>query len=179
MYQRGGGEVDMSSDSWLDRMPLLISLTVSLAKNIMPLQAGRGNVPAVHRSALITASHSADISDFHSSLFCRVKNSLRQLQQGKRALCTGQISCCKLSVQNRHEYWHPTIHLPTALNDYQVPDSPSTDLAPSPRISMDVWEVVESVLHFKWSFHSFPHELLLFALANMLYAKFPTGLFSN
>lgn len=44
---------------------------------------------------------------------------------------------------------------------------------------MDVWEVLESVLHFKQSFHSFPHELLLFALLNALYAKFPTGLFST
>jgi len=43
MYQIGGGEVDASSDSWLDRMPSLISFTVVPAKNIMPLQADRGN----------------------------------------------------------------------------------------------------------------------------------------
>lgn len=56
----------MSSDSWLDRMPPLISFTVVLAKNIMLFQADRGNVPAFHRSALITASHSTDISQASS-----------------------------------------------------------------------------------------------------------------
>lgn len=39
MYGIGGGEVDVSSDSWLDGMPLFISFTVVLAKNIMPFQA--------------------------------------------------------------------------------------------------------------------------------------------
>lgn len=66
MYPIGGGEVDVSSDSWLDGMPLFISFTVVLAKNIMPFQADRGNVPAFHRSAPITASHSTDISQASS-----------------------------------------------------------------------------------------------------------------
>lgn len=34
MYQGGRGEVDVSSASWLDRMPPLISLAVVLAKTI-------------------------------------------------------------------------------------------------------------------------------------------------
>lgn len=66
MYQIGRREVDMSSDSWLDSMPPLISFTAVLAKNIMPFQTDRGNVPAFHRSAPISASHSTDISQASS-----------------------------------------------------------------------------------------------------------------
>lgn len=66
LYQGGRGEVDVSSDSWLDRMPPLISFTVVLAKTIMQFEADRGNVPAFHQSALITASHSADVSQASS-----------------------------------------------------------------------------------------------------------------
>lgn len=58
--------MNTSGDSWLDRMSLLISFTVTLAKNIMPSQGSRGNVSAVHGSALITASHSVAISQASS-----------------------------------------------------------------------------------------------------------------
>lgn len=62
MYQGGRGEVGVSSASWLDRMPPLISLAVVLARTIMLFEADRANVPAFHQSAPISASHSADIS---------------------------------------------------------------------------------------------------------------------
>lgn len=55
----------VSSASWLDRMPPLISLAVVLARAIMLFEADRGNVPAFHQSAPISASHSADISQLH------------------------------------------------------------------------------------------------------------------
>lgn len=44
----------------------LISFTTVLAKNILPFQADRGYVPALRRSAVITASHSTDSSQASS-----------------------------------------------------------------------------------------------------------------
>lgn len=106
---------------------------------------------------------------FESSLLCRVRNSLRQLQQGS-------WTPRRLSVQNRCEHGHPTVHLHVTPNKHQIPQH---RLSPSAR---DIHRCLGSFgtsAPFKRSFHSFPHALLLFALTNILHARFPTGLFSN
>lgn len=162
---------------WTECPPLLSLSRCGPCQNhyaVWGRQRERACFPAVCSHQRIP--HRGHFPGSKSLLLCRVRNSLRQLQQGNRTPRSRQVPLCRLSVQTRCEHGHPTVHFHVTLNKHWIPWH---ELSPSAWDSHRCLGSFGISAPFKWSFHSFPHELLLFALTNILHAKFPTGLFWN